>query len=334
MSDFLAQDVLDRIPAELMIDEEWSVRCRGRLSWVGHELRQDFTVSDPWTSLGTRLVRLASSIPVVEDVACASDDVVRVLAALNRFVCGEALVWDDLHRRLLCCSGAVVHRETLEWRVRQLTTFSIMALIMTERLSATLADRLGGTVARWAHPDSGGRQEPDEMLGVLHDVIMPAGHAPSRFAREGEFEEIATRLESTPFFSLGGSPEGIAVEAALGEHDTILVHAQTATPHPVLGSGLLVTTKVRPPAPVEQTPAWLAATLNLMESTGGFEGNSFGAWCTDGEGAQTLLAHALFVPNVLYRPGVTQDVVWNALRRAAWVAGVLLESDSGVRAYD
>ncbi len=334
MSESIAQDALDRIPAELMIDEEWSVRCGDRLSWVGHELRQDFVVSDPWTSLGTRLVRLGSRIHVVEDISEDPDEVVQVVAALNRFVCGEALVWDDLHRRLLCCSGAVVHRETLEWRVRQLTTFSIMALTMTERLSGTLADRLGGTVSGWDHPDSGRREEPDEMLGVLHEVIIPAGGPPSRFAREGEFEGIAGQLENTPFFSLGGSPEGIAVEVPLGERDTTLVHAQTTAPHPVLGNGLLVTTKVRPPDQVEEAPASLATTLNLMESTGGFEGNSFGAWCTDGEGAQTLLAHALFVPNVLYRPGVTQDFLWNALRRAEWVAGVLSESDAGVTTYD
>ena len=50
MSECIAQDALDRIPAELMIDEEWSLRCGDRLSWVGHELRQNPAYS--WTPLG------------------------------------------------------------------------------------------------------------------------------------------------------------------------------------------------------------------------------------------------------------------------------------------
>jgi hypothetical protein len=182
-------------------------------------------------------------------------------------------------------------------------------------------------VASRAHPDRGPRTQPDELLWVGRNVYMPLGEEPSRFAVEQDFEDILDMLVGTPFYSVGSSAEGVAIEVPVGTGDTALIHLQTDPAHPHLGNGLLTTLKLRIPGEVQAGAAELASTLNTMEANGRLLSANFGAWCLESTGGHDLLAHARFTPNAHYRPGMVTDIAVASVNRAIWVAEVLLGSD-------
>ena len=323
---------LEGLAANLMIDKEWSVWGERSLTWVGHRLCQEFVATGPLHDAGYTLVRLSASVPVVREVTLDSAKVVEILGNLNQMGVGEALVWDASHRTILSCTGVTAHEASMDWRIGQLGAFAIISLTLAEGRAEMLAELFQGAVAEWSHPTSGRRQVPDDMLNALEGVFVRAGTVPSHFARADEFHDIADIVRNGPFFSAGGSSGGIAIEVAVGEDDTSLIHMQAAPSHPVLGSGLLVTTQFRVPPHFDFTCADLAGYLNVLEARGDLLAPSYGAWCVDPRGPQDVLAHALFVPNQMYRPGVSRDLAAVAIRRAQWAAEALLaEGGKAVR---
>jgi hypothetical protein len=116
---------------------------------------------------------------------------------------------------------------------------------------------------------------------------------------------------------------------AFGEDDTSLIHLQTTPSHPVLGSGLLVTTRFRVPPHFDFTCADLASYLNVLEARGDLLAPQLRrVVCRPRPPPpQDVLAHSLFVPNQMYRPGVSFDLGAVAIRRATWAAEVLLAEE-------
>jgi hypothetical protein len=325
----VAATTLKTIHQHLRIDEEWTVWGDRGFSWMGFRLQQRFFVSLPFEDAGMQVQRVWSVTPVVDDVRAPEDQILGILSGLNRFSVGEALVWDSYNRRVLCHTGAIVHEETLPWRPGQIADYAILALRTCEDRAGQLAELLDGRVSAWPHPQSGHRQEPDEMLYVGERLFVPQGQEPNRYASEEEFAAVYADVVNTPFFSAGGSAEGIVIEVPFGDSDTSLIQLHTDVRHPTFGNGLLCTLKVRLPESVAGTGPKLANELNYLEAQGDLPSGNFGAWCEDQAAGQPLLAHSRFLPNLIYRKLLAVDTARIAVNRAIWAAAVLLGDEAG-----
>jgi hypothetical protein len=321
---------------DLQIDPAWARQWDGAFAWTGFRLRQEFRAHASEPGEDGEVTRVSATTTVIDEVDADEATVCRTLAALNRLAVGETLLWDGARRRVVSHTGVVLNEGDRAERVRDLGAFSILGLVFAELGADVLAQLLNGRVAAWRHPASGFRDGPDPMLGVKDDVFAVCGEGPSAYADGAEFEAIACGLADGRHYSAGGGREGVAVEVAFGDHDTVLVHAQTEPRHPYLGSGLLLTTKVRPPAQLNGSCAQLAAYLNLLEHRGDLAASPLGAWCLDDGDGPDVVTHTCFYPNALHREGVATRAVRDAIARARWVADVLmpLESLSPRRATD
>jgi dipeptidyl-peptidase-4 len=86
-----------------------------------------------------------------------------------------------------------------------------------------------------AHPRSGLRTQPDDILNFIDNFVVPDGSGPSRF-RGADMLDALQDLERLPFLSSGGE-SGRTVEFPFGEQ-TSLLRLTTDKQHPELGNGL------------------------------------------------------------------------------------------------
>lgn len=325
---------LDRIYRELQIDEPWTVRADREFSWIGHRLQQTVRASRLFDDQDLSLSRLAASVLVVEDVSEPETVVLSVLNAANRHAVGNAYTFVPTARTIVATAVAYVHEETLQWRAQQFGALAILQLCLAESETTWLAVKTGGRVAVAAHPSSGARKEPDDMLNVLDGVFAPSGWQVSRFADKFELEAIAEMTRhSSNAASLGADETGLSLEVSYGE-GTSLTILKTDEPHRRLGQGLTVRMSL-PNIVAPDDGDRIASVLNSHEAIGSANTSHHGAWCWD-EWPTTgrCLAYHLFMPNVMHRQGISQDVVFSAVRRAQWVDELLNGKCSSANVWD
>lgn len=325
----LATAALDHVSRMLMIDDEWSVRGERELTWTGHRLAQTYSVTGPFESRGTPVHRISATVPVI--AGPASNEMEAILSVLNHMCVGDALVWHPGGRILKSHVAAVFHEETVGWRLSQFTSFAILQLSLLEARLEMISKLVPGEPMVWQHPENGARTNFDDMLNVVRDVYRPHGEAPSRFLSREEFDGVCKWTRETPFFSVGASETGLAIEVPFGSRDTSLIQLRADQEHPTLGSGLLVSIQVRPnTASCDLPMEKIAAGLNLLETDETMSLHQYGAWhVTDG-----FPAHSHFIPNANYQKGVIMDAALGAVWRAEWVADVLHPSGHEEGPYD
>jgi hypothetical protein len=314
----LATAALDHVSRMLMIDDKWSVRGERELTWTGHRLGQTYSVAGPFESRGMPVYRISATVPLIAAPAC--EDIERSLSVLNHICVGGALVWHPGERVLKSHIAAVFHEETLGWRLSQFTSFAIVQLALLEARLEMIAHLVRGEPIIWGHPENGPRTNLDDMLNVARDVYQPRGEEPSRFLSPEEFKAVWEWTRETPFFSMGASETGLAIEVPFGSRDTSLIRLWADQEHPTLGSGLLVSIQVRPSAPSHDLPMEkVAAGLNLLETGATISLHQYGAW----HASERIVAHSHFIPNVDYQRGVIMDAALGAIGRAEWAAEML-----------
>ena len=102
-----------------------------------------------------------------------------------------------------------------------------------------------------------------------------------------------------------------------GERETSLVRMHADQPHPLLGSGLLMRTQL--PVEIDGDGEMIAIDLNRREASGAAPCKLLGAWCV----ADDSLHHVSFVPSLLARPGLLQNLYVDSAVRSAWAHEVL-----------
>lgn len=110
-----------------------------------------------------------------------SDRLEEAIAALNMGAAMNALVLDREARRTFLSCHMVVHREILGWAVPLFMGAAAMQAAEAHAKAGPLSSLLGCEPDESAHPVSGPREEPDEMLSVMETLFAPAGQGPSRF---------------------------------------------------------------------------------------------------------------------------------------------------------
>jgi hypothetical protein len=336
----IGPDVLDFLFAAMKIDGAWSVREPRSFTWWGHRLAQRIWAEPVRTSHDHHIVRIHAETAVIRDVPDGRE--MRVgLAAMNVFMHLGALTWSSETRRISLHSAACFHAGNRQW-LQPLFLAAVGLQAADAHIKADgLARLLGGEPDVSAHPTSGVRGEPDDILNVIASLFAPRGADASPWT-EADFKAAAD-MKPRPWVLANGDATGLTAEfpfsgdmpaIAAGRAETTLLTASSTERHPQLGSGLHLRLQLPFNLPKDQGSE-VAFALNLLEAAETTNTHTLGAWCLGpvlpGRTDTHSVIFASFVPAAAYRRGLLDVLAMDMAIRARWVARISL-GDTGIRA--
>jgi hypothetical protein len=313
---------LDLIHKQLMIDEPWTVREDRSFSWIAYRLLQTVQASPLRESREHQVSDVSVRTIVVRDVEAPPISVAEILAKQNAESVGSAFMYLPEFKSIISICAYHVHEQTLEYRSAELASYAILQLYEAEVYADELAAAVHGKVAREAHPDGGFREVPDGMMAAVRDVFLPAGSKPSAFADPREMAAVASLCDESPFATMGSGIDGVCIEVPFGESDSTLITLKPQALHRWLGSGLLVTTSLRPTDSREK----MALTSQLLQHnqiTTLEGGGRLGGWGVRELAGTPYVTWSRFVPNLLFSQGHSADIALAEINRALWVDKLL-----------
>jgi hypothetical protein len=305
----------------MRIDPEWSVWDDRGFTWWGYRQAQRVSSDAGLDDDGFVIYRLHAQADVLRELY-VTEEILGMVSALNRMCVTSALVADPDLGSVGYRASMWVHEDTLEWVSK---VFQLVVAIQAAHATAQgelLADVIGGEPAFTAHPQSGSREKPDEMLGLLEQYVVPLGQEPSRWSGP-EMGGVVELVRRGPYIVLAsGDAEGLTTEFPLLD-GTSLLQVGTDQPHPSLGNGMLVRLSLPEHAPDVDGGAW-ANDMNRRELASLTRAHFLGGWVV-AEGTPTFVT---FYPNALkLMPGDIQSLVMSAGLRAKWFAESLRGDD-------
>jgi|GEM_PF-3813126 len=333
--------VIDQLRELLMIDDEWLMTFDRGFSWWGFRLAQHVIVDLPQSDGRMDFATVRISTEVVREVTNA-DQAVQWVNVANAQQTLSALVWDAERRTIRECCTAVITEENVGWLVPILSTAAVMQNSAAHSRAHGLAPAVGGIPAESTHPLNGRRSELDNILLAPEQVIAVSGRESSAF-HGGLVEVLESFVQQmgllgfsddsgfsceVPYTGSTTAMEASALGGAMVPN-TALVRIDADVAHPQYGNGALVTLRLPTSMPYKQTAEW-ACWLNQVEATSMTDTTLLGAWCPDPTGGDNgPLAFVAFVPNVLARPGLLQNLVLYQAVRAKLAATYLPPRSSG-----
>jgi hypothetical protein len=321
MLDPIGSQVIDYVYAQMKISEKWSLRQERGFTWWGHTVAQRVWADPPREDNGQPITRIHIETDVLREVS-DTPQLLTELGLVNRRATLSALVLDTRTSRL------GYHSIVYAWpdgvTVSQPLAFSAATLQLGEAFmwAEAFAEALGAKVDQSAHPESGLRTEPDEMVGWTYlleetgrdQAPLPPGTFEALAGKQPRPWVLATADDGGltgeyPFF--GPTP---ALLCPRGRPQTALFQACCAT-HPQAGKGILL----RLTLPLESDPA-LPQSLNQQEAAGWSGASLLGAWCHDEKGPTFVT----FLPGILVVPWMIELLSWGANSRTEWARGALL----------
>lgn len=307
------QKAIDEIYKIMLIDAEWSVREPGSFTWWPHGLAQRVSVTATAVSDGVTVSRVRIETDVLAGVR-ATKGLVPFVNLVNAHTALSALVYDPERLTLSHACAFNVHDQVAGWIPRIAAAAAQMQCSEAEGKAPGLQEMFGGRIAVSAHPGSGPRKEPDELLTYTDAITVPIGRGKSRFGRS----DLRALAEGNPLIMslddptdeelvgevpFTGSTHALvrAVTGVTPEGRTALMRADV-TRHPGYGSGILFTLRC-PVGFGDRTPE-VADELNRHQvtTTDVETPPLLGAWTTDPESGD--LTYAMFVPSALHQPNL------------------------------
>ena len=297
---------------ELMrIDAEWSIREPRGFTWWGKDHAQWVSATALTEDRGVLVSRLMAVTDIVKGVP----------ANLKTFSClGTAhwlngtlsgLVYDWSAGIVRYVTSATIHEQNQGW-IQQVFAHSVaMQAAEAQAMGLYLAGQIGGQPATSAHPVSGPRPNPDDMLNWVS--VLPMAQQPSSWVGE----EMESARETLTQISLACFGDRKAVSAEFPYLTlTSLLEVDAAYRHPLVGNGLLMTLRL-PDNADRETLDRAAAVMNVLELETYPFGHFRGGWCVN---ANNDLTFQVFYPNVMCLPGLAINLVLQMAGRAEWVA--------------
>jgi hypothetical protein len=318
----LGQRVVAEVYRTMQIDAEWSVRHARGFTWWGHRLAQRVWAEPARQDQEMQITALHAETAVVRGVS-EGPATYEALNTLNGWPSMRAAVLDPSRGRLVFHTSMYLY-EALEPAIAMSFCHAVaLQVAEAECVAEQVADRLGATIDGTAHPVSGIRPDPDSMLRVVGDCIIPCGQGPSPWS-EDELAAVAA-LTPNPAVAVSAGPNGLTAEFAFygdppaaastlnrAPAPTAMFRVQTAPRDPQLGSGCLL----RLFLPPMESSARTAAALTRAEATTWCSLNLLGGWCYE----QGRLVFGTFLPSFTYRPGLLSILYWHAYGRSQWAA--------------
>jgi len=316
----LGVTIVRNIRDVLEVPAEWSLDGHRNFTWWAHRLAQHVWAEPPRSSNDVDVVRIHATTDVLKNVPDAERTTDR-LSALNRFSALSGLVWERESGEMMLHTAAYAHARNVSWLLPLLKAAVVLQAAEAHAQVQELATQFEAQPAETAHPASGRRRDPDDILDVMGNVYGRMGAVRSPFT-EADFE-ATIQMDPRPWAKAEREGLGFSAELVLpgapGEPEThAVVQASADTQHPRLGSGLVLRLTLPPrsgPSAAEQ-----AAALNLAEFREWTNAHLFGAWCKSGEDA---LSFVQFIPAAVYEAGLLSRLAWNLAVRGRWAAAYL-----------
>jgi hypothetical protein len=345
----MAADAIREIHELWQIDED-------RVVWVGDEASSDFNHKpfgfDWWPGDFRVRVRAEGPHPEVEypffrltvrtdhltNLDIRNPRLPELLSTFNRFSSGYAMVTplpalavppqqpsiqgdeDSWKVNAWLASSAYLHEAVRGWLPRLFGSLSLLQAIEGPIMAPLHADLLGAERMTSVMPGRGVSLELDGILEAGTELYAPWGAQPSRWAGSGEFPQVIERWGRTEA-TFGHADEGaLTLETSFGD-ESALLRLITSEPHPRWGNGLLAIVSI-PIFTNRQKVHDLAQRLNFTE---GHVFNTMGApfigsWTAMDLGGDGVAcpAYSGFIPNLLYREGLAENLILWGLGRARW----------------
>ncbi len=311
----------------MMIDDAWAVRRPRGFTWWAFRHAQHIDADEPTPSddgaLGSTITirtEILRDVPEADRLKATS-----VINRANPSQALSALVCDGESGTIDSYSVVRVHADTADLWTPLLMVSAVVQNLLAQVIWEDLALQIPGQPSHSAHPANGMRPLPDELL----DVAAIAGQQstddrPSfsgplmsellRFAEQWSFangEDTAFTGE-VPFTGTRTSIE--AMVHGEGPIETAMVQVDTASSHPLLGSGAFIAMKL-PLNVTEEEAVTVAAALNALEAAGRAPSKLLGSWCS----FEDAVAFLTFLPAVTARSGLLPNLYLDAAVRARWV---------------
>ena len=342
MSDFCdaAPSVMEFLINSMKIDNIWHLKEERGFKWWPHRFAQRVWAELPRKSEGLDITVLHAETDFLHHVP-RENKTREFVNVLNIYASQSAFVWNQEEGHIKLHSAVCIHRENIEW-VKRLFMSSVALQAADSHIKADkLANLINAKPTTSSHPQSGIRNDPDDMLNVIEQIYIPAGVRPSVVPKL-EFESAA-ELSKKYFLAFGGDSV-FSIEFPFFDKEPVIAKIledkyPTETPpvgtalfvadsrerHPHLGGGLWTRLHLPLTLDNEQGPH-LAFVLNRAEAENWTSCHLLGAWCYN----KNRLSFVSFLPNVAYKPGILINLVMSNYIRTNWVKDYI-QSDLGLR---
>jgi hypothetical protein len=246
---------------------------------------------------------------------------------MSRFASTYALVYPpaDLWRtieskpdaRLSFSSSAYISPHNIDWLPDLLARMSIIQPINAQIQAQNVTSMLGSGLPDITRPDILKDAGLADILDVVRQFYAPLGADPSKWVGTGEFEEFVQRWgESQTCFGTSDACE-MTLQTPFGDYSA-WIRFITSDRHPQLGNGLRATLQL-PYSADKLEIVRHVAELNFHECMSWTNFPQLGCWHPNKsyEGGESV-AFTLFVPNLLYQPGLATQIAFWFLQRARW----------------
>jgi hypothetical protein len=300
----------------MRIDAEWSVWEPRGFTWWGWHSAQRVWSEPAVEDRGFTLYRLHARAELFDGFE-NTDEQVLFLNSLGDNMTLSGIVVADRPGRIELAASVYVHEEIADWaKLLFGAAVPMQAAEAVGWLPSSMSAGLRPVTS--AHPQSGPRDEMDDMLNIF-DRVNAEGPSPSRYAGEEMEQLVATFQEMQPPCVMAtGEKTGLAAEFPYPGW-TSLIRLDTTEQHPRAGNGLLAVLRI-PEGKNDAASARQALEWNKKELNSATWTHFLGAWVSKGE-----LAYAAFYPNWFHRIGGLQNIAISMMMRARWLTEEVME---------
>lgn len=273
-----ATGLVDWIFEQMLIDKEWSVRRKRGFTWWGKDHAQHVWADPPVMKDGRKVFRIHARTEVAKDVSWEQKHLETISQLNSENALSSLQLKKDKGGRLdLYCNVYVDEWMTQGW-LRLFTIATAIQAALGQMLgSGDLIRALDAKPASSAHPKSGFRDVPDDMLNVIHQMIIPDGEAPCPLRPTHLSLALGSVRQLLP--ELSGSLQSETELHLVAPFPTPMVAgriiARTADKHELLGNGLSVI--FMPSFPPPGDAAAYAMELNNVDAESS-EVHFLGSW--------------------------------------------------------
>ena len=302
-----------KIFKDMNIDKEWSVETDRGFTWWGHQYAQRIWAEKPVKDNGFHVTKVNAETELLKYPTRSIETETLLAIEMMKASLSGLIIDQEADKITLRCS-AFVHEENKNWLGRIFTLATIMQVIEAENKGDILPMVLELQPDKSNHPDSGVRDEMDEMLNVVDQAIIPAGREAFHSIGEFEFRRTADMLNNKNLISTADKT-GLSAYLPFGDNSALLL-VDTEHDHPELGKGLLIRLFLPPEKILSVTDidGPLVMDLNSMEKKSFPSGHFLGSWCLGpvGENVQTAV-YVTFIPAIVCSPGILFNICLSTL---------------------
>lgn len=304
-------EILHVVSTLMQIDAEWCQWGQRGFTWWGCPLAQTVWAEPPKFRGDREVTRVHSRTAIIRNPKDTSK-LGEILSALNGLATMSAYDWDPRSETIALHASVNAHADNVDWLKWLFANAVALQLAEAPRVAELLWRIVGGKLAASAHPRSGLRVVPDEMVRIIETAYLPnGGNGPPDLTRPFNFLEDEC-------FAPSGWPYHRDDRLLVSPISMNNVHTEFAVlridgreRHPRVGHGALFTLVF----PEEYD--WLdPVRLNRLEIEEELAAHLLGGWTRSPEGRITF---ATFLPSFICFPAFFHALFVRSLNRAEWL---------------